>query len=101
MEKLELKPIEKLNHPKDTGISFQVGHVYLWLGQHDKVRGKNRDMHRHMFNFVVDSVYKSYDKLKRKGVKFFAPPFKAPTFDKYFVTFFDVDNNLVQLIGDR
>lgn len=98
-EKLGLVTIEEINHPKDTGVGFQVGNVYLWIGQHDKVKGKNKDIHRHMFNFVVDSVTKSYEELKKRRVKFLAKPFKAPTFDKYFATFYDLDNNLVQLIG--
>ena len=39
--------------------------------------------------------------LKKRGVKFFAKPFKAPTFDKYFATFYDADDNMVQLIGGK
>ncbi len=100
-EKLSLKVLEELNHPDDTGIGFQVGNVYLWIGQHSKVKGKNQDEHRHMFNFVVDSVSEEYKRLKANEVKFIAKPFKAPTFDKYFATFYDLDNNLVQLIGEK
>lgn len=101
IEKLGLSVLEELNHPDDTGIGFQVGNVYLWIGQHSKVEGKNKDIHRHMFNFVVDSVEKSYLELSSKGVRFLAKPFKAPTFNKYFATFYDLDDNLVQLIGDK
>ncbi len=100
-EKLGLKVIEELNHPEDTGVGLWVGKSYLWIGQHSEVKGKNKDQHRHMFNISVDSVGKEYKKLKTKGVRFFADPFKAPTFDKYFATFYDADNNLVQLIGDK
>jgi hypothetical protein len=100
-EMLELEPIEELTHPKDTGIGFQVGDMYLWIGQHSKVHGKNMDIHRHMYNVAVDSVEDVYEKLSAKGVMFLAPPFKAPTFDKYFATFYDLDNNLVQLFGDK
>ncbi len=101
IEKLGLQPLEELTHPEDTGVGFQVGNVYLWIGQHSQVKGKNKDIHRHMFNFVVDSVSASYEELASRGVKFLAKPFKAPTFDKYFATFYDLDNNLVQLIGDK
>lgn len=101
IEKLDLKVLEELTHPDDTGIGFQVGNVYLWIGQHSEVKGKNKDMHRHMFNFVVDSVSETHKLLEAKGVKFLAKPFKAPTFDKYFATFYDLDDNLVQLIGDK
>lgn len=100
-EKLGLKVLEEINHPDDTGVGFMVGKMYFWIGQHSKVKGKNKDMHRHMLNFVVDSVSKSYKELEKRGVKFFAKPFKAPTFDKYFTTFYDLDNNLVQLIGGK
>lgn len=101
IEKLGLKIVDEINHPNDTGLGFRVGNGYLWIGQHSKVKGKNKDMHRIMFNFEVDSVTKTYEELKSKGVKFFASPFKAPTFDKYFATFYDLDNNLVQLVGDK
>lgn len=100
-EKLDLKVLEELNHPDDTGVGFQVGDVYLWIGQHSEVHGNNKDSHRHMFNFVVDSVSEVYKKLEAREVKFYAKPFKAPTMDKYFATFYDLDNNLVQLIGEK
>jgi len=98
-EKLDLEVLEEITHPDDTGIGFQVGNVYLWIGQHSEVHGKNKDIHRHMFNFFVDSVNKTYQTLEARGVKFLAKPFKAPTMDRYFATFYDLDNNLVQLSG--
>lgn len=100
-EKLDLEQIGEVNHPQDTCVGFRVGNVELWIGQHDKVKGKNKDMHRIMFNLMVDSVGKTYEILKKRGVKFFAKPFKAPTFDKYFATFYDGDDNMVQLIGEK
>lgn len=101
IEKLGLHPVEELHHPKDTGVGFEVGHMYFWIGQHSKVHGKNKDEHRHMINFEVDSVTKVFEKLQSKDVTFLAEPFKAPTFDKYFATFYDLDGNLVQLIGPQ
>src|SRR3990167_9743169 len=89
IEKLGLTMIEEINHPQDTGVGFQVGNIYLWIGQHSKVIEKNKDKHRHMFNIDVDSVNESYQILKLKGVKFIAAPFKSPTFNKYFATFCD------------
>ncbi len=101
IEKLDFKPVEELNHPDDTGVGFEVGHMYFWIGQHSKVHGKNHDEHRHMFNLEVESVTQTYERLKKRGVEFLAAPFKAPTFDKYFATFYDLDRNLVQLIGPK
>ncbi len=100
-DKLGLKTIEEINHPKDTGVGLAVGSSYLWIGRHSKVKGKNKDMYRHMFNIEVESVTRTYEKLKTKEVKFLATPFKAPTFNKYFATFYDLDDNLIQLIGNK
>lgn len=102
-EVLGFKVIEELDHPKDTGVLFEInpGGTWLWIGQHSKVKGKNLDQHRHMFNLNVQSVTEAYEELKEKGVKFLAKPFKAPTFDKYFATFYDLDGNLLQLIGGK
>ena len=99
--KFDFQVVEELDHPLDTGVLFKVGNVNLWIGQHSEVNGKNKDIHRHMFNIDVDSVTEAYKHLKSRGVTFFAKPFKAPTFDKYFATFYDLDDNLVQLIGKK
>ena len=98
---LEFKNTKEYNHPEDTGILLKKGVVGLWIGQHSKVKGVNRDPHRHMIDFLVDSVGKSYDKLKKKGVKFYGPPFKNPVSDRYVVTLFDEDGNIIQLVGNK
>lgn len=100
-EKLELTVGEELDHPQDTGVLFRIGDTNLWIGQHSEVKGKNQDSPRHMFNINVDSVEEAYTFLKNKDVEFVATPFKAPTMDKYFATFLDLDNNMVQLIGGK
>lgn len=100
---LGLKIAEEISHPQDTGIllEFPDGGTWIWIGRHSKVKGKNKDIHRHMINIDVDSVDKTYAFLKTKKVKILAAPFKAPTFDKYFVTFYDPDDNLLQVIGPK
>ncbi len=100
-DKLELKRIGEVNHPQDMCVGFRIGDVELWIGYHDKIKGKNKDKYRIMHNFVVDSVTDVYNTLSKKGVKFIAKPFKAPTFDKYFATFEDLDGNIMQLIGGK
>ncbi len=98
-----VKVIEKLDHPKDTGIlmEFPGGHPWLWVGAHSEIHGKNKDPLRIMFNITVDSVHKAYEYLRTKGVTFIAEPFKAPTFDKWFATFSDPDGNTIQIIGKQ
>ncbi len=100
-EKLGLKVSKELDHPDDTGVLFQISDTQLWIGKHSEVKGKNMDRARHMFNLDVDSVEEAYNYLKNKGVKFIAAPFKAPTLNFYFATFVDLDNNIIQLIGDK
>lgn len=97
------KVLEELRHPKDTGVLFEIekGGAWLWIGQHSEVQGKNKDPHRHMFNITVASVSEAYKYLQKKDVQFFAKPFKAPTMEKYFATFYDIDGNFIQLIGDK
>lgn len=96
-----LKVNEELTHPQDTGILFDFpdGSPWLWIGQHDKIQGSNKDPLRIMFNVNVDSVKETYEYLKTKQVKFIATPFKAPTMEKWFCTFSDPDGNTVQVIG--
>jgi len=97
------KVIEELDHPNDTGVLLEVNPdgTWLWIGQHSEVKSKNPDPHRHMFNLNVESVSEAYEYLKQKGVEFFARPFKAPTMKKYFATFYDLDGNMIQLIGEK
>ena len=100
-EKLGATVIEEINHPNDTGVGLSLGDSYLWIGRHSEVKGKNRDPYRIMLNISVDSVEKSYEELKNKGVEFIAEPFKAFTFDDWFATFKDLDGNILQFIGSR
>jgi catechol 2,3-dioxygenase-like lactoylglutathione lyase family enzyme len=99
--KLGLKSVEEFDHPEDTGILYKIGQTYLWIGQHSKVKGENKDKYRHMLDFRVASVTKAYKLLKSKGIKFIAKPFKAPTIPDYFATFSDPDGNIIQIVGEK
>lgn len=95
--------VEEILHPQDTGrlFEFSEGGVWLWIGQHSEIKGQNKDPHRIMCNINVDSVEASYAELQQKGIAFIAPPFKAPTFDKWFATLTDPDGNTLQIIGAK
>ncbi len=101
IENLGFESVKEYNHPNDTGVLLVSGPVGLWIGQHSKIKGKNKDIHRHMVDFLVDSVSANYETLKSKHVKFHGPPSKDPTSDKYVLTLYDADDNLVQLVGPR
>lgn len=97
----DLKIAETINHPNDTGILFEFpdGGPWIWVGKHSEIHGNNKDAKRIMFNINVDSVNDAYTYLVQKGITVLAKPFKAPTFDKYFATFFDPDGNVIQIVG--
>lgn len=103
MDKLGLKVIEEFTHPDDSGVAFEFasGGSKLWIGQHSKVQGENKDIHRHMINIDVDSVEKTYRLLKDRGVEFLAQPYKEPLIDTYCATFYDLDRNLLQIVGPK
>lgn len=99
---LGLKVHSEANHPKDTGVLFKLPEgAFLWIGKHSEVKGSNQDPARHMMNFLVDSVEKSYQELKLKGVEFIAKPFAGPLGNGYFATFKDPDGNLLQLWSSK
>ncbi len=101
-DKLGLKQAQKLTHPKDTGILFELeSGPYLWIGKHSEVKGKCKEPARHMLNFLVESIESEYEKLKKEGVKFIAKPFEGPVENGYFATFEDTDGNLLQLWSEK
>ncbi len=92
-----------LDHPQDTGIEFTLpnGGPWLWIGKHSQIKGESKDPLRIMFNIDVDSIDETYQHLCKHKIKIIAKPFKAPTFDLWFITFSDPDGNVVQCIGPR
>ncbi len=102
-EIFHLKAVEELSHPQDTGILFEFpgGKPWLWVGKHSEISGKNKDPLRIMINIRVESVDAAFEYLKNKGVEFIAEPFKAPVSESYFATFYDLDRNVLQIIGPK
>lgn len=98
-----VRVIEQLDHPEDTGIlmEFPEGLPWIWTGKHSEIHGANKDPLRIMFNISVDSVSDAFAYLQTKGVTVIAKPFKAPTMEKWFATFSDPDGNTVQIIGGK
>jgi predicted enzyme related to lactoylglutathione lyase len=99
----DLKVVEEIGHPQDTGIlfGFPDGMPWIWIGQHSEISGMNKDPLRNMFNINVTSVTAAFEHLKKSGATIIAEPFKAPTFDKWFVTAADPEGNVFQVIGPK
>ena len=43
---LGFKVRKRLNLPNDTGVDFDFGNSYFFIGKHDQVHGKSRDPYR-------------------------------------------------------
>ena len=91
----------RLNLPNDTVIDFDFGDTYFFIGKHDKVKGKNKDPHRIMIGFNVDSVAEAYNEIKDKDVTFVAKPFEAPAGGYWCMTIQDPEGNIIQFFGDK
>ncbi|MDE2025734.1 MAG: VOC family protein [Patescibacteria group bacterium] len=96
---LELPVVERIDIPDDKGILFDVAGVYLFIGFHDRVHGKASDPYRVMPGFVVEDVYKTYDELKEKGVKFIKPACISPDGKYHVATAVDPEGNIIQFFS--
>jgi predicted enzyme related to lactoylglutathione lyase len=78
---------------------FMTGKGFITVGPHDKVRGKNRNPERILFNLETKDVKREFGRIKRIGAKVVAKPYhprEAP--DMMIATFADPDNNYFQLL---
>ncbi len=92
---------ERLNLPDDTGVDFHFGKNYLYIGRHNKIKGKSKDPYRVMTGFNVKSVSKTYEELKKKKVKFIAKPFPGPPGGFWCMTIQDLEGNILQFFGGK
>ncbi len=105
-EVLELEPALKLELPDDYGYAFKVGDtgLLIWIGKHSKIKGKNTEPLRHMFNLYVDDVHAWYEKIKkREDVEIIqepmvTPPTRGNEIEKYVCTFLDPEGNCLQFM---
>ncbi len=104
---LGLKLESKLDIPNDYGYMFALKDDFkLWIGLHDKVKGKSKEPFRLIHNFYVKSVTKWYQKIKNhKHVKIILKPELTPFATKknqvYVCTWLDPDGNCWQFMGKK
>ncbi len=93
--------------PNDYGYMFLVTPTLrLWIAKHDKIKGKNNEPFRHIFNLYVESVEKWYHKIKNHPqVRVICTPEKTPLYSKekpfYVSTFLDPEGNCWQFVGKK
>lgn len=98
---LGVKIREELTLPNDTGTDFDFGKNYLYIGRHDKIHGESKDPYRIMIGFNVQSIFKKYEELKKKKVRFIAKPFEGPPGGFWCMTIRDPEGNILQFFGDK
>ncbi len=105
---LNLKLREKVDIPNDYGYMFEIkDDMWLWIGRHSEVHGKNKDQFRHIFNLYPEgSVLEWYEKIKAcPGVEIICQPQLTPFAIKkdpwYVCTFLDPEGNCWQFMGQK
>ena len=78
---------------------FMVGKGTITFGPHDKVRGKNANPERTMFNFETKDVKGEFERIRKLGAVAVAEPYNpAEVQEMMIATFADPDNNYFQLV---
>lgn len=78
---------------------FLVGSCFLSIGLHDKIRGKNPNPDRILFNFESTDVKGEAKRIKELGATVIAEPYSMGGDGKYWIaTFADPDGNYFQIV---
>lgn len=92
--------VMELGNKGEEGYEFPLKGAGLYILDHSKIKGKNKQPERMMFNLEVSDIEKEVKRLKKAKVK--------PTQDIYHVegygliaTFADPDENYFQLVQVR
>ncbi len=78
------------------GFEFESG-PGLYMMNHSKVKGKNKEPERIMFNFEVDNIEEEVKKLDEAGVTKIQDTYHMQEYG-YIATFEDIDGNYFQLV---
>lgn len=85
----------------EEAYELQVGKgPSLYVIDHSKVRGKNKQPERIIFNLEVDDIKKEVARLKRAKAKLVQPIYHVEGYG-FIATFADIDGNYFQLVQTR
>ena len=85
----------------EEAFSFDMkGSANLYIAHHSKVKGKNNQPERTMFNLEVDDIEKEVKRLKDKDVKLIQDIYHVENYGM-IATFEDVDGNYFQFVKTR
>lgn len=95
------KVFDKKPDMQDSGWTmFVMGAAAISIGLHDKVKGKNPQPERMMFNLETKDVLGEFKRIKEiDGITVIAEPYKMGEEETgHIATFADPDNNYFQLM---
>ena len=91
----------ELGEEGDSGYSFEMdGSASIVVMDHSRVKGKNKQPERVMFNLEVDDIEKEVKRLKKEKVKLIQDIYHVEDYGR-IATFEDVDGNYFQLVQTR
>lgn len=77
---------------------WMVGSGFISVGPHDKVKGKNKNPERLIFNLETKEVEKEFKRIKQLGANVIQDPYHPDEMKKMWIaTFADPDGNYFQL----
>src|SRR3989344_108981 len=88
--------VKPQNWGDDDWYGFQLGEGSIGIGPHDKVKGKNKNPERIMFNLTTNDVKSEFVRIRELGVKVVAEPYQ-PMDNMWIAPFEDIDGNYFQL----
>lgn len=94
------KVLEKKPDMVEEGFyGFLAGNCFISFGQHDKVKGKNQEADRIIFNFESKEVKEEYERIKGLGATVVKELYSMGETNEYWIcTFADPDGNLFQVV---
>jgi len=78
-------------------FGWMVGKGFIMFGPHDKIKGKNAQPERFMFNLETKEVKKEFARIKKLGAKVIAAPYQMGEGPAWIATLADPDGNYFQL----
>jgi predicted enzyme related to lactoylglutathione lyase len=79
---------------------WQIGSAYVTVSPHDKVKGKNTDPGRIIWNVETPDVKGEFEKFKAAGATVVQEPYQPRDGENMWIcTFSDPDNNYFQLMS--
>lgn len=79
--------------------TWTIGSVYVSVGPHDQVKGKNAQPGRIIWNIESADVKGDFERLKASGASIVREPYQLEGWEGWIATLSDPDDNYFQLMS--